>query len=434
MIFLVLFLYITAVALALKDLKISKITPSRVYSIAVILLAPPTYLLDVHQGYYQGELFTVPALTTHLLTGVGLYGSVILIRYTFPRISRNTPRVRSKTISITRISTYTLPVIFVIILAWVISPPRLLMLKSLYTGISQGDSALLNEYRRYVFSSGFFNQKVFTWTRFSIAPLLILITLDFFKYKQLGWKIISSIICLVLYLFMSASAHKSTWFIGVIYISFFWMMHSKNKIIRSELRIVHSALFVIIGFMGIISLLTISYYFQYRANENLTSSDFLIGALRRVGNAVTEGFGFFSKIYPGERPFQGADVVLPSFLRDAANPEQEVALDFGLNTTIQPGVLGRLYSGLGLFSIPFYYVYVFAMCRICDAFVNSLVRADFKIIFTTILCVNITWILQMPLYPSISSSGILLTLMAGVVIKFLGLDELKPNLTRKRKV
>ena len=399
--------YSLAVVVSLRGLSVDSFRPSTAYCLGVVSLAPPTYTFSIEGGIYNSELFEASATTVHALVVFGLYGSVFAVKLLASRY-RHLENFQEFMVPWSKGKTLLLTVS--IVAAWVFLTPRFKMLETLLSGIMLGDSVELNYARRIEFASGFFNTKVFTWIRFSLSPLLLLYLLSAFRNSKPWSRIAVSFLGYCLYFAMSASFHKSTWFLGVIYIGLFHILTSRSLQNLGAISVYKSAGVLIVSLVSVVGLVTLSYLVQYRSNDSLTLWYHFVGAMDRVCGAVTFGYGAFAAVFPEIIPFSWDGGGVSSL---DESPERAVALALGVDTTIQPGVLGGLYAAIGLLAMPVYVIYALCACFVCDiAVAKSGIRA---VVVNVVLCVNILWILQMPPGSSIASSGILLTVITGCI-------------------
>ena len=114
--------------------------------------------------------------------------------------------------------------------------------------------------------------------------------------------------------------------------------------------------------------------------------------------------------------------MLPGFFSDldSLGPERVVALTFRADTSIQPGALAGMYAGIGLIAIPCYWLFSLALCLVCDVTTDLHRGSDFGQRLRAVLCLNVLWLLQMPMFPAVASSGILGVCVLSVVSYFYG--------------
>jgi uncharacterized membrane protein YeaQ/YmgE (transglycosylase-associated protein family) len=152
------------------------------------------------------------------------------------------------------------------------------------------------------------------------------------------------------------------------------------------------------------------------------------GSIARVTDAVPWGLAAFYDVFPRSVGFMGDEVLLAPFIPDARTPEALVAFAFGLETTIQPGVLANLYAGIGWASLPLYWVVTIIFAFVADWVARSIPDDNLRSIMTVILGVSLALNPQSPLYPSLFSSGLFLNCVVGMFIIW----SYKPSQIRNR--
>ncbi|MFD2256105.1 hypothetical protein ACFSSA_05395 [Luteolibacter algae] len=387
--------------------------PSTFFGYYTIIFGMPVYLLSMENGLYVAELFSESPRMTAILLAFGAYPAA-MIAICLEQFTGNSKffRLRGRMPSLSWAQSLKILAIVTLVLAiWVFLTPRFNMLVSLIRGLSMGESSELNYMRRVQFVDGFFNQKVFTWCRFSIGPVLALTTSEVLRGRipsLFRW-----LVTFIIYFLFSAAFHKSTWVIGFAYIAINELFALRSKYAENS-RLIALGILALSLFAGI--LVAFAYLLQYRSNETLSLSYHLIHGFTRLFGCINDGLLTFTYVFPNHVPYMPGPVLLGSISGETGGgPGRLSALALGVDTTIQPGMLGHLYSGLGVFCIPIYIFIINIICFVANLALKQNPSRLFQRVVGPCLGVAIMWTLHNPLMPAIFSSGLFLLIVGSFI-------------------
>jgi hypothetical protein len=388
--------------------------PTTFFGFFTIVFGMPVYLLALQGNDYHGEAFAEDITEGGLMLALGMYPAAMLAMLveSYAGNPRQCFRLSDQTDRMTKRAELILGVVVLMLLVlWIFGTPRLGMLKGLIRGLSLGDPAELNHMRRTEYASGLFNQKIFTWLRFSLGPILSLAMNEALRFRvkaPIRW-----IICYAVYFLFSAAFHKSTWVLGFGFIALNEFFAMRRGFVPS--RLIAVAMIATSSSAG--GLMAIAYALQYRANTTLTFFDHLRQGFTRVFGCTNDGIFNFTYVFPDRVPYMPYATYLGPFAPVAEeSPERLAALALGADSTIQPGLLGSLYAGGGVLCVPAYIVIVVAMGFAANLIVAQIADRTLYRIFAPPVVVAMMWTLHNPLFPAVFGSGLFMACVFAIAI------------------
>lgn len=399
----VLLSYVLVVRKLITSLQEGALLPGKVFSAFAVVLFPPLHLMHISFGKvtYEDVPWEAAILPGSLLL-LSIYITVFAVLSATNKMDTrvmHTNRELNTKASIHR-GTRAAVVAVVCTILWVVLTPRYGMLVDVLASIASGDTSYFSYARREKYTEGIFNTKIFTWLRYSLGPAFaLLLVVATCRSHSLLMKLVGMAGCVLLLFSFSATLQKASMLMGIVYASIFYTaLYYPSGVPRRQLMILG-----LVGLLLITGLLAVVYGVQYAEVEEF---DRFGSAVDRLFGAGAMGLFWFTATIPSILDYQPLGVLLAPLSEQRYYPEYEVALIYGYDTTIQPGIIATLYAGFGPLACLLYPLIVVPVLILCNLFVLRETDCVQRSYWTALFSVSCGWLLANPLSTAFFSGGL----------------------------